>query len=224
MKRFVRLSYTIAEATPLYPKTPAVKIGVDKGISKGDSCNTFLITLSNHTGTHIDAPNHFHSSGKKISDYSLNELFFKRPCVLDCPKAGDEPIGLNDLSGKMQKGTDLLLIRTGFYKIRGTETYTTKNPYIPPETAIWLRTSCPSLRAIGIDCISVASPLHREMGRETHRILLGENTEFKCPPLLIIEDIDLGVDLLNLSEVMAVPLYIEGIDSSPCTLIGIIYD
>ncbi|MBI4823537.1 MAG: cyclase family protein [Nitrospirae bacterium] len=217
MKRLVRVSYNIDEGTPLYPKTEPIIIKQAKSILRGDSCNTYVISLSNHTGTHIDFPNHFHNSGRKVADYTVEELIFKKPLVLDCPKGQDEPIRTSDLKGRVKKTTDLLLIRTGFFKLRGRKVYISRNPYILPETAKWLKTSCPRLRAIGIDCISVASPLHRQEGRNTHRALLGGKN-----PILIIEDVDLSMRLKGLKEVIAVPLYMEGIDSSPCTLIGVI--
>lgn len=216
MKRLVRLSYSINASTPLYPGTEPLVIKGARSIRKGDSCNTSVVSMSNHTGTHMDFPNHFIASGKKITDYPIEKLVFKAPLILDCPKTEDEPIRASDLKGRIKKTTDLLLIRTGFFRLRGKGIYINRNPYILSETAKWLRTY-PHLRAIGIDCISVASPMHRKEGRETHKILLrGKN------PILIIEDIDLSHNLRGLKEVISVPLYIEGIDSSPCTLIGVI--
>ena len=34
-------------------------------------------------GTHIDAPNHFHKSGKKIIDFSPEDLLFHKPQLID---------------------------------------------------------------------------------------------------------------------------------------------
>jgi len=222
MTRYLRLSYSISGSSPLYPGTLPIKIEAGKSIKKGNSCNTFLITLSNHMGTHIDAPNHFHEKGRKISDYRIDELIFRRPVVIDCPKTEDEPITPHDLKGKIKKLNDIVLIRTGFYKFRGLKKYTHKNPYILPQTALWLRTEYPNLKALGIDLISAGSCNHNEHSRETHQILLGKKG-CKGSPMLIIEDVDLSFDLNGLKEVIAAPLYIEGIDSSPCTLIGVIY-
>ncbi len=168
----------------------------------------------------MDFPNHFFNSGRKVADYPVGEFLFKKPLILDCPKKADSPIMPSDLKGRIKKTTDLVLIRTGFFRLRGKGVYTSGNPYIHPETAKWLKTSCPGLRALGIDCISVASPLHRQEGRQTHRALLGAaNGRF-----LIIEDVDLSSDLTGLREVLAVPIFIEGVDSAPCTLIGVIHE
>lgn len=41
---------------------------------------------------------------------------------------------------------------------------------------------------------------------------------------MIIEDADLDFDLTNLQTLYAMPLFFEGLDSSPCTILGVIGD
>lgn len=218
MKRFVRLSYDIAVNMPLYPGTPDIKIEPMKSIPKGDSCNTYLVSMQNHAGTHVDFPNHFHAEGRRLSEFDINELVFNNPCIVDCPKSASSAIMPDDLRDKINKASDILFIRTGFYKIRDTEDYTHKNPFIHPDTARMLKYEYPCLRALVLDTISAANHKESQFGRETHRILLEER------PILIIEDADLSGDLTGLKEVMAVPLYIDGVDSSQVTLIGVFDD
>ena len=234
MKRYVRLSYDIDEKTPLYPDVSAIVIKQVKEIQKGDSSNTFLMTLPNHAGTHIDAPKHFHGSGRTISEYSIHELIFKNPVVVDCPKGPVEIIEVEDLINSIAltnlNNCDLLLIRTGFYKYRilsstlesqSFHTYCYENPVLLPSVAKWIRKNHPNIKAIGIDCFSISSYANRELGRETHRILLRED-KFTGSSVLIIEDMDLSMNLKTLREVIVAPLYIKGVDSAPCTVIGII--
>ena len=120
---------------------------------------------------------------------------------------------------------DLLLIRTGFYKYRKEDihTYCHKNPYLSPRAAGYLRKHFPTLRAIGIDCISIAYYANRESGRETHKILLKEDG-FKGPPVLIIEDLYPPHERNERDELIVSPIFIEGIDSTPCTVIAILDD
>ncbi|KJU81324.1 cyclase family protein [Candidatus Magnetobacterium bavaricum] len=224
MKRHVRLYYEIHIDMPLYPGTMQVIVESIKSIARGDSCNTFNITFTNHSGTHIDAPNHFWKSGRSINEYTIDELVFRNSFLLDCPKGINEYIGVNDISELLlDKTPDLILIRTGFSKNRSThEEYCYQNPYILPETAEWIRVNCPTVRALGIDCISVASYSYREIGRETHRILLKEDG-FSGPAILIIEDMWLPTNT-NYDEIIVSPLFIKGVDSAPCTVVGIVYD
>jgi len=223
MKRYDRLSYEISPYMPLYPQTKQMTIESVKSIDAGDSCNTFNISFSNHSGTHVDAPRHFWQYGRSINDYTIDELVFKNPFLLDCPKGINEHIGVSDISRFLVGMTpDLILIRTGFSKHRNLhDEYCYQNPYILSETAHWLRVNCSSVRGLGIDCISVASPSYREIGRETHRILLKENG-FSGPAILIIEDMWLPENT-RYDEVIVSPMFIRDIDSAPCTVIGIIY-
>ncbi len=223
-QKYVKLSYTIDVKTPLYPGTHPFTFQEVKKIRGGDSCNTSLITMPNHGGTHVDAPRHFFDSGRSISEYDLEELIFDTPQLIDCYKGPEEFIECKDLQGKVSKGCDLLLIKTGFYKYRSSDehTYSFKNPALSPEAAKWIRDNCPNIRAIGVDCISVSSHSHMDIGIETHKILLQTNG-FTGPPVLILEDVDLSSDLGGLKKVMVVPFCIAGIDSAPCTVIGVIY-
>ena len=78
------------------------------------------------------------------------------------------------------------------------------------------------VQAIGMDWISVSSFENRELGRQAHRAFL--NRDGEGHPVLIIEDMDLSADLNGLREVWVAPLLVEGIDSAPCTIIGIFDD
>lgn len=222
----MRLSYNISVDTPLYPETPPVVIEKVKEISKGNSCNTSLITLSNHAGTHVDTPRHFFDSGRTASEYSIEELVFQKPLIVDCPKKDNEVIKIDDFKSSMNfNDVDMLLIRTGFYKYRKDDihAYCYKNPYLSPKTAEWIRNTHPKIKAIGIDCISIASYEERKIGKEVHKILL-DSDKFKSSPVLIIEDLNLPYKVKKLDELIISPVFIEGIDSAPCTVIGIIND
>ncbi len=225
MTKWTKLSYDLGINTPLYPDTPPIQITQHKSITKGDSSNSFMITFSNHSGTHIDAPKHFWQDGRAICDYSINDLIFHRPRIIDCPKQPSGIIEVDDLKGLPSEDTDILLIRTGFYTYRqkDSETYSYKNPCVSPNSALYLRENFPNLKAIGLDSISVASRSNPSLGKETHQILLDE-TRFDGPPLLIIEDMDLSHDIKEIKELIVSPLFIEGADSAPVTVFGVLAD
>lgn len=219
MQKYKLLSYPLSEKTPMYGNNNHVKIKEDKQIKKADSCNTYLISMSNHSGTHIDAPKHFIDSGKCLFEYNINELIFNCPQIVDFPKKENELVLPEDLKG-IKKKCDILLIRTGFYRFRGNKKYWTHNPGIAPETAEWLRKNKPYLRAVGIDTISVSPFQNRDAGRQAHQIFLNQKM-FTGSPILLIEDMNLSDSLIGLAQVMVVPLFIEGIDSMACTVVGI---
>ncbi|MEK7376739.1 MAG: cyclase family protein, partial [Candidatus Margulisiibacteriota bacterium] len=177
-------------------------------------CNTFTITLENHFGTHIDAPNHFYDRGRTISGYAINELVFNDPHVINLKKNEGELVVPKDL-GKLKK-CDVLLINTGFSKFRGSKKYVFKNPGISSEAADFIRKKYPGIKAVGIDTISISSYQNREDGRKAHRAFL-DKKNYKNDPVLLIEDMNLSGSLKKIKKIYVSPLFIEKVDSAPCT-------
>jgi kynurenine formamidase len=114
---------------------------------------------------------------------------------------------------------DLLLLRTGYTRMRRADParYSTFAPGMSVEGAQYIAQNFPKLRALGLDTVSLACMQHLEEGLEAHRVLLGgEGRRF-----LIIEDMNLDYDPSALQRVFALPLFIDGVDSAPCTVMGI---
>lgn len=220
--KFLLLSYSINESTPVYGETPKPSILPLSQISRGDASNIAVLSIHNHTGTHIDAPKHFVDDGKAISEYSLDELIFKNPVVVDCIKNEESLITPDDLQHALNilPKSDCLLLHTGFGKYRSEERYRTHNPGIAPETMLWIREKYPNIRCIGIDSISISSFQYRSTGREAHKAAfiikerLGE-------PLLLIEDMDLNnVSDCKLKLIIVLPWQVKEIDSAPCSVLA----
>lgn len=213
------LSYPFSTINPVYGN-PSLKmdIGHVKSILRGDSCNVMRFTMENHWGTHIDCPAHFFERGAKITDYAAEMWVFRKPFVVNLALLENQLIMPQDIR-HVSEGSDLVLIKSDFSRYRGTEKYSVHNPGISSEVAEWLREKHPSVRAIGFDFISISPYQNREVGRKAHQAFL--NSDDGSMPLLIIEDMDLSPDLTGLKEVMAFPLRIIGLDSAPCTVIGI---
>ena len=81
-----RISYNLDRQSPLYPGTPPVTIEPFRSIDRGDSANNSIITLSSHTGTHIDLPRHFCSSGKTVVEILEGENAVEPAYCYDIPK------------------------------------------------------------------------------------------------------------------------------------------
>jgi len=149
---------------------------------------------------------------------------YENPIVVSIPKQDSELIMEKDLLKYFDviKEADLLLIRTGFTKFRLSEPlrYSSKSPGFTGEAAIYLKKSFPNLKAIGIDCISAAAPEHLDTGLEFHRVILDPHRVEGCR--FIIEDMDLTQVKSSLSQVIVVPFLVQGMDSAPCTIFGMI--
>ncbi|MEV5030232.1 cyclase family protein [Paenibacillus sp. LPE1-1-1.1] len=219
MKRLV-LSYPLSITTPVYKDNPPVEIRQQFSINKGDLFNQFFINTINHNGTHIDGPWHFNPQGKKLSELPIDNFIFTRMKTLDIPKSDDELITKEDLEPFANRiaGSDLLLIRTGFGKIRDSDSvrYGNRNPGFSASAAQYLMIF-ESLRAIGFDFISASAAQTLDEGIAFHQIVAGTGRK-DGRFLLIIEDMNLNCDLSGLNIVYAVPLFIEGIDSSFSTV------
>jgi kynurenine formamidase len=190
-------------------------------ISNGDSSNTSILSIHNHTGTHVDAPKHFIDNGKSISEYTLDELIFTNPVIVDCPKTDGSLVTPDDLlhMSHFFEKSDCLLLRTGFGQFRNEERYRTHNPGIAADTIRWIRKEYPNIHLIGIDTISISSFQHRIEGREAHRAAFAEKEDIGIP-LLLLEDINLAVISGSISYIIVLPWLMKSLDSAPCTVIA----
>jgi len=216
MKKVVRISYDIEPGMPVFTNNPANRVEAVDSFEKGATWNSYHITLFNHNGTHIDAPKHFDCQGKVICDYKIGDFIYEKPCLVDLNKEAGEPVTVEDI--KNAKVTcDLLMIRTGFWKKRKERDYIDDNPWLSPEAAGYIRSKFKKLKAIAVDTISIASFQHLETGGKAHQIMLKKG-KYPSDPVLIIEDVNLGLLPKDFERVFAVPLFIKEVDSMPCTV------
>ena len=214
--RYLYLSYFLDNQTPLYAGGKGIEITPINQIDKGDTANTKSITLHNHSGTHIDFPNHFIAAGKTSEQYEASFWIFDCPALLEYKALENEIINFkkDDLS-KIPFETDFLIIKTGFGKYRRTELYWKNNPGLSPESAQILRDQFPQLRVIGMDFISLTSFQNRTLGRVAHRKFLGGHR-----PLLLVEDMDLEKLTKSPKKIICAPLMIDKVDGAPVTVIA----
>jgi arylformamidase len=217
----IQLSHHLSEHTPFYSSLPKPELKQVYNLDKGDTCNSYYFTTSNHAGTHVDAPRHFCSEGRRITDYALSELVFSRPAVLDVPLLDGEliePRHLEAALGAALDDTDLVLLRSGFGKFRGDERrYVDRSPGFGSAAAEFLMERFSRLRALALDFMSVSSPAHESPGAEAHRVFLG-CTRYAARPILLVEDALLPDALPPLRCVFVIPWMFDGLDSAPCTM------
>ena len=211
-----RISYPISSQTPLYPGTPGMTCHDVKSMEKGDSANTTLISLSSHTGTHIDAPRHFCPGGKTIEEMLGDRLVLSPVYCVDVAAKPKTAIGIPEIKPLLGQipNAEGLLIRTGMNQFRKAEhdRYCLNHPWIHPELPAFLRTVCPTLRLFGTDTISISNPQFRKEGRECHHAFLCEET-----PIIVAEDLDLS-DPSLVSRPMTVTIYpwlVDDLDGVP---------
>ena len=216
--KLVWLSHTTSVKTPAYGGGYDFEVIEKKQIKCGDSCNTVELRLSNHIGSHVDAPIHFIEDGKTISDYDPHEWIFDKPIIIDIKVSEAEIIEADHLisAGIADfDNADLILIRTGEEQYRGKERYSQSSPGYSEKLYDFLKNRFQSFKAIGMDTISISSYKNRELGRKVHRVFLGQG-------IRIFEDLRLSAipKNSNLEKVIALPFRYENSDGSPVTIIG----
>ncbi|NCE76403.1 cyclase family protein [Anaerotruncus sp. X29] len=221
-----RLSYTLNVRDHAFPGAPTMRVEPFESMQKGDRLNTYNVTLFNHFGTHMDGPNHFNGQGRQLYELELSTFIFEKPLLVDIPKGRGELVEPEELMrfDEAIRAADLLLVRSGFSAMRASDNraYSEEGPAISARAAELIVERYQNLKAVGMDWISLSSPLHLEDGIRAHQIMLGKTG---AEPVLIIEDIDLsGLDPDTLETVFALPLFIEGIDSAPVTILAKIRD
>lgn len=163
------------------------------------SVNVGEITMSVHTGTHIDAPFHFDSEGKKVKDLDVN-LYIGEAKVVHLHNPSS--ISVEELKKIDLAGVTRLLIKTGAWTNR--ETFPTSIPPVDLGVAAYL--SNQGVRLLGLDLPSVDSLDSKELA--AHHELAAHNVH-------ILEGLVLNAIEEGDYELAALPLSLTEADGSP---------
>jgi kynurenine formamidase len=215
--KVVWLSHVLAPDTPLYGGEDKIGFTHPRSMARGDSCNTTLLGLSSHAGTHVDVPRHFLPAGGAVEHYPPETWLFHSPLLIEISVPPGELIRPEDVTPKLplDQPIDILLVKTGFSLRRQEEIYWRQGPGLSPALGEYLKNGISGLRAVGVDFLSVSSLARREEGREAHRALLERE-------ILIFEDLALGnlQPKERLTKIIALPLRFQGGDGAPCSVLG----
>ncbi len=224
MSRLVVLSHRLRPDSPVYPgNPPAAAIEPHHRIAAGDSNNSTKLALFSHSGTHVDSPWHFNEEGAKAADLPIEAFVFEAPAVVDVPTAGGRFIERSALEAHEPTiaMADLVLLRTGWsaQRVADPGRYPGEGPLLHPSAAQWLIDAHPRLRAIATDAISIGSPRFPAESVASHHALTGvgrDDGRF----ILIYEDVAMPPELSRVARVFGWPLFIDGSDGSPVTLVA----
>ena len=118
---WIWLSHVSSPDTPMYGGGSGIEIIPDKQQHCGDSCNTVNLTMSNHMGSHVDAPRHFVRNGKCVDDYVASDWIFSSPLLIDVPETNNSVIDIERVKSVLNNkvlDVDLIIIRTGIETYR----------------------------------------------------------------------------------------------------------
>src|ERR1043166_3083442 len=74
---WIDISVEIEDGMVHWPGDAPVKSGKRESMEKGGHANVTCVSMSAHTGTHVDAPLHFIKDGKDVTELSLDALIGK---------------------------------------------------------------------------------------------------------------------------------------------------
>ncbi len=191
------ITVPISDKTPVYEGDPAVDIKLKLSMKNGDAANVSQICMGVHTGTHVDAPNHFIPGTKKIVDLDLSVLIGE--CRVVDVGADVMAIGPEHVEGLA--GAERVLFKTrnsSFWNDFG-QGFRKDFTYIEPAAARILVKN--GVKLVGIDYLSVEA--FDAESPETHITLLEKE-------VVILEGLDLSQVPSGEYELICLPLKIDG--------------
>jgi len=205
------ITLTITPQMIVWPGDPSVNIQRISSIASGDNSNVSQMTMSCHTGTHVDAPDHFLNNGKTVEGLSL-DLLVGRAYVLYLPN-----VSLITAAVLMQADipprTRRLLFKTrnSEYWAKGNSEFHTDFVGLSVDAAELLVDR--NVRLVGIDYLSIAP---YKQGTPVHTILLNAG-------VVVIEGLDLSQVSPGRYTLHCLPLKLGGAEGAPtrCILVGV---
>lgn len=203
MDKIIDISLDINEDTVVIPENP--EFNKEELASIGEEgYRLYKICMSNHTGTHIDAPAHFIKGGALIDQLPLNDLIGKALVVeiRDHDKVSLDEIKESDISGHTR-----ILLKTRNSELLNENKLSKDFVYLDKKAAGYLVEK--GIRLVGLDYFSIDRIEDQE--KPAHVELAGND-------VIIIE----GINLLHVEpgeyQLTALPIKINT-DGAPARVI-----
>jgi arylformamidase len=205
------VTVAISEGVPIWEGDPPAVVRGERSLAGGDGANVSSLCFGAHTGTHVDAPNHFIEGTRRVDELDLAKLIGPCRVVEIAPDVvAVEPGHLPSL-----EGIERLILKT-----RNSEFWSTPEDgfrrdftYITHATAKLLADA--GIKLIGIDYLSIEAP--GSAGHPVHITLLEKE-------IVILEGLDLREVSAGGYQLACLPLkYVGGTgDGAPArtVLIG----
>ncbi|MGN1208850.1 MAG: cyclase family protein [Duodenibacillus sp.] len=205
--RVIDLTHRITASMPVYPGTPPVRLKT-ACTYEADGFRETLLSMSSHTGTHMDAPGHLFADRTTL-DAMPAEQFIGKALVIDCRhlRAGDAITHacLAPYGDKVSQA-DFLLFNTGWDAYWGQETYFGDYPCL--DEAVLNFVIAGTYKGIGFDVIGLDPIADTNLTR--HKKLFAARDIVNIENLTHLDHC--GRELFNFS---ALPLALADADGAP---------
>ncbi len=195
------ISQTLHSKTAVWPGDQRFRHRWSMRIAQGDSCNVSSVTMSVHSGTHLDAPHHFDEDGQDIASVSL--LAYLGPARVFHVPPEMRSISATFLAALAWDGVERVLFRT---RAADMPDGPFDRDFVPlaEEGAEFL--AAKELLLVGTDAPSVDAFASKTM--TCHKILSRRG-------IAILEGARLAQVAPGDYELICLPLKLAGLDGSP---------
>jgi arylformamidase len=194
------VSVPVDERLPTWPGDPTFSRRLDSSIADGADANVSELCCGVHTGTHVDAPNHFIDGAGGIETIDVGALVGPA-LVVDVGDA--KAIDSNVLAEIELDGAERVLFRSRNGQLWEQDDFASEFVALTPDGAQILVDA--GVRLVGVDYLSVGDA-------ETHRILLGAR-------IVCLEGLDLRLVEPGRYELFCGPIKLVGSDGAPARVL-----
>ena len=199
---WIDVSVPVHDGMVHWPGDPEVRVCRTHAIERGDEVNLTQLSMSAHTGTHMDAPIHYLPGASTMDALPFAATIGRaRVVAVETPGAISQDV-LE--SAGIQAGERLLLKTRNSDHPWYRRHFDAKFTALSAESARWLARR--RIQLLGIDYLSVG-PCDDEGGK-VHRALLAAG-------IWIIEGLNLRAVEAGLYELICLPLRLAGADGAP---------
>ena len=186
----------IGGTTPIYAGDPPAVVESAKRLAGGDSANVSKLAFGAHTGTHVDAPNHFIEGTRRVDQLDLNKLI--GACRVVQVSDDVQTIEPHDFDG--MDGVERVIFKTKNSAFWGDSEFHPDFAHLSPAAAEKLIAS--GVKLVGIDYLSIEK--FHSGDHAVHKAFLSKE-------IIILEGLDLRQIEPGDYELICLPLkYVGG--------------
>ncbi len=203
MPRIHDISVPLAAGMGTYPGDPP--FAIESLRSPDAPYELSRLSLSTHTGTHVDAPSHFVPGGVSVDQLPLEILLGKARVVELLVR---EKVDRADLEALDLRDDLRVLLKTRMSGQLGKPGYHQDHVYLSEDAALYLAQA--GIKLVGIDYLSVDRFGSTDF--PAHRVLLGAG-------VIVLEGIDLSEVEPGEYDMSCLPLRVAGADGAPARVV-----
>jgi arylformamidase len=205
MTKIFDVTVPLSSDIPAYPGDPPFQLDSTHRIADGAPYNATRISMSAHSGTHVDAPYHFLADGGTVDALPLEILMGKARVV---EVQARDKIERADLEPLDLRADLRVLIKTRMSGQLRSGSFLEDFVYLTPDAALYLVQA--GLKLVGTDYLSVEK--YGSVDFASHHALLSAG-------VVIVEGLDLSAIEPGEYEMACLPLRIVGADGSPARVV-----